>query len=193
VIRANLLPRPKETFGAFGIDLDADYVRAGILGLAIVIVVVLIGIGIEQLHLGRLRGEAQTFEAAIARNASERDESKALALEVARYQEFARQAQLSRRSGPTAAIAIARIGNHVPSSAWLDSLAHSDAGYDLGGGAATVETISSAIISLGSALPGSGATLVSVENHPSDGVRFGAHLGSPPATPGVAQRWNATR
>jgi hypothetical protein len=193
VIRANLLPRPKETFGAFGIDLDADYVRQGMLGLAIVVVVALIGIGIELLHLSRLRGEAQTLETAIAQSAADRGESKTLALEVARYQEFARQAQLSRRSGPAAAIAIARIGNDVPRHAWLDTLAHSDAGYDLSGGASTVETISTAITALGHALPGSGATLVSVENHPSDGIRFGAHVGSPPAMPGTPQPWNAAR
>ncbi len=178
MIRANLLPRPKETFGAFGVELDADYVRQALLGITIVVVVALIGIGIEQLHQSRLRGVAESLERVIASHASERAESKSLALEVARYQEFARQAQASRRSGPEAAIAIAHIGNDVPGHAWLDSLAHSDSGYDISGGAVSVDEISSTILRLGGALPASAATLVSIDNHEHEGVRFNAHVGA---------------
>jgi hypothetical protein len=153
------------------------FVRQAILGVTIVVVVALIGIGIEQLHRSRLRGAAESLERSIAMHASERAESKSLALEVARYQEFARQAHASRRSGPEAAIAIARIGNDVPGHAWLDSLARSGAGYDLGGEAATVEEISRTILRLGHALP-NGATLVSIDNRQHEGVRFSAHVGA---------------
>ena len=37
MIRANLLPRPKETFSLFGLELDAEYLRQALVGLAIVI------------------------------------------------------------------------------------------------------------------------------------------------------------
>lgn len=180
MIRANLLPRPKETLEAYGIELDADYLRQAALGLAIVIVVAFLGIGIEQLHVTRLRIAAERLEASVALDAAQRAESKSLALQVARFQEFAREVQLSRRSGPQVAIAVARIGNHVPQRAWLDSLTYSDTGYELSGSASNVEVVSGAILSLGEALPALGASLVSIANQTDGGVRFGAHVGAKP-------------
>ncbi len=178
MIRANLLPRPKETLGAFGVELDADYVRQALLGFAIVVVVAFLGIGIEQLHVRGLQTAADRFDAVLAERSSARAESKRLALEVARYQQFARQAQTSRRSGPAAAVDIARLGNGVPNRVWLESLAHSSAGYDLSGGADNVDVVSGAIVTLGRALSNNGASLVSVENRPGNGVRFDAHVGT---------------
>jgi hypothetical protein len=178
VIRANLLPRPKETFGAFGVEFDADYVRQTIVGSAIVFVVTLLGLGVEQVHIARLRVAAEGLEAAIVLRAPERAESKNLALDVARYQEFAREAQLSRRSGPEAAIEIAHIGNDIPKRVWLEGLAHADTGYELTGGALSVDVVGNAILSLTHAVPSGGASLVSVENRALEGVRFDAHVGS---------------
>lgn len=184
MIRANLLPRPKETISLFGLELDREYLRQALVGLAIVIGVALIGIAIEQLHIRNLQAQALDQESAIAANALRRAEAKALANDVAHYQEFARQAQLFRRTGADAAIEVARVGNRVPSGVWLDGLAHTGTGYDLTGGARSIDAVSGAILALGSALPGNAASLVNVANKPDDGIAFSARVGTPSASPG---------
>ena len=178
MIRANLLPRPKERVSLFGFRLDTQYVRQAALGLAIVIAVALIGMTLERVHIGALEAKAADLESGIALDAARRNEAKSLANDVAHYQEFARQAQLFRRSGADAAVAVAQIGNRVPVGVWLDGMSHAGSGYDLSGGARSIDAVSGTVLALGSALAGSEATLVNVENKPSEGIAFSARVTS---------------
>lgn len=192
MIRANLLPRPKETLSLFGLELDREYLRQALVGLAIVIGVALIGIAIEQLHIRHLAAQALDQETAIAADAPRRSQAKALANDVARYQEFARQAQFFHRSGADAAVAVAEIGNRVPGNVWLDGIAHTGTGYDLTGGARSIDAVSGAILALGNALPGSDASLVNVQNKPDDGIAFSARVGAPSSGPGPSPTASAS-
>ncbi len=185
MIRANLLPRPKERVGIAGIDFDAEYLRQSLLALAIVAIVAFAGVGIESLRVSRLETATAEQDRAIAANAPQRAEVKALALEVARYQSFAREAQAFRRSGADAAVALARIGNSVPERVWLTSLEHQTAGYDLVGAARSVDVLGGTMLSLARALPGANATLVNIDNRDrGEGVRFTARVAER-ATPGA--------
>ncbi len=177
MMRANLLPRPKESVGAFGVEFDADHARQALTGLALVAVVTLLGTGIEQFHVRTLQTAAGQLETLLAARSAAREDSKRLALEVARYQEFERRLQMARRTGADAALAIARLGNRVPDHVWLDSLTRTDGGYDLNGGAVDVDVVGRAIAGLERALPSNTAALVSVENRSADGVRFAARIG----------------
>jgi hypothetical protein len=157
---------------------DVDHLRQCASGLALVALVAAIGCGIE-----RARIDGATSQLAAARNAlsarePERDLARNLALDVARYQEFARRAALERRSGADAAFAIARIGNAVPETVWLDALDHDASGYTVSGESLTVRAVGGAILHLGASSPG-GANLVSLDARGTDrrGIRFDAHLG----------------
>lgn len=176
MIRANLLPRPKERVGLGGIEFDAEYVRQVIVALAIVAAIALAGIGIESLRVARLETAASQQDALIATNSARRNEAKALALDVARYQGFAREAQAYRRSGADAAVALAKIGNSVPDRVWLTSLDHQNAGYDVVGGARSVDALGGTMLSLTHALPETNAKLVNIDNHDASGVRFTARI-----------------
>ena len=176
MIRANLLPRARTTVRAAGIALDADHLRQAFVGLAVVALIALLGIGIGELRLHRIELAAAHAEAAIGALSRDRAASKRLALDVAHYQEFAREAQHYRHSGAEIAVTIARIGNGLPDAAWLDELSHSQAGYELTGGARAVGVVGDAIARLGRALPATDASLVSLENRNADGIHFDAHL-----------------
>lgn len=185
MIRANLLPRPKERIGLGGIDFDAEYLRQVIVALAVVAAIALAGIGIESLRVARLEAAANQQDALIATNAARRNEAKALALEVARYQGFAREAQAYRRSGADAAFELAKIGNSVPDRVWLTSLDHQNSGYDVVGGARSVDALGGTMLSLARALPETNAKLVNIDNHDASGVRFTARVAAR-ATPDPA-------
>jgi hypothetical protein len=174
MIRANLLPRPRHTARAFGMRFDVDHLRQCASGLALVALVAAIGCGIERARIDAARAQL----AAARSDLAERDVARGLALDVARYQEFARRAALERRSGADAAFAIARIGNAVPSSVWLDALDHDASGYAVSGESLTVAAVGGAILHLGASSPG-GANLVSLDARGLDrrGIRFNAHLG----------------
>jgi hypothetical protein len=178
MIRANLLPRPSESLALFGFQLDADYLRQALLGVSIVAAIALLGVGIEMLRLHRLGVAANDADAALLARAPVRVESKRLALEVARYQQIAREAGAVRRSGPAAAVAIARIGNAVPARVWLDSLTRTSNGFELSGGSRSVDALSGAMVMLNRALPQRTASLVSIDNRnsASDGIRFTARI-----------------
>lgn len=184
MIRANLLPRPKATVGFAGLELDADYLRQLLLGLLIVITVAVIGVGIERLRVHRLEVAAGIEDDLIASHTRQRGEAKALALEVARYQGFAREAGAFRRSGADAAIAVAQIGNSVPKRVWLNSLERTTNGYDMTGGSYSVDALGGTILSLGHALAGNAASLVAIDNRNTalGGVKFSAHIGTPTTT-----------
>ncbi len=176
MIRANLLPRSKDSIGLFGLRLDAEYVRAVMLGFVIVVVVALLGTVIEEFRIARLTAALTQSQTFIDARSPERARAKRLALEVARYQEFARQTQLFRRSGADAAIAVARIGNGVPSGVWVDDIAHQQNSYVLSGGSRSVSDISGAIFLLGHALPANTASLVDVQNRWRSDVLFDARI-----------------
>lgn len=182
MIRANLLPRPKERIAVAGIDVDAEYVRQAFLGLCVVLAVVAIGVGIELLRISRFDAAAAAQEARIAADAPRRAQVKALALDVAHYQSFAREAQAYRRSGSDVAIALAKIGNSVPAQVWLDSLDRQNQEYTVAGGATSVDRLGGTIVSLGGALPQTHAALVNLDNRQADGngVHFTARIAGPP-------------
>jgi len=179
MIRANLLPRPKETVRVLGLSFDGDYLRRALSALGTVLTVAGLGVGIESLRLHRLQDAGSKAEAVLAAHAAERTDTQRLALEVARYQEFAREAQAMRHSGARAAGAIARIGNRMPSDVWLDSIGPSGTGYGLSGGSNSVDALGVAALSLGRALPSERAAIVSTERHDRDSLHFTARLANP--------------
>ena len=179
MIRANLLPRPKEHVNLLGLSFDREHLREALAGLSLVLLVAFLGAGIEFLRLQRLQRAAADAERLLSVQAAERAEAKALALEVARYQEYSREAEAMRDSGARAAVAIARIGNGTPAHVWLDSIAPERQGYGLTGQSKTIEALGVTVLSLGRALPGERASLVSTEHHEGQTLRFTARLRNP--------------
>jgi hypothetical protein len=194
MIRANLLPRRRETLSVLSFELELDLLKEIGLSLAIVLIVALIGVEIERLRIDRLAGAASELEARVAANAPEREMTRRLMLEVAHYQEFEREAGTYRRSGATAAIAVARIGNSVPQNVWVDEISRVDNGYTIEGGAHSVDSLAGAISSLGHVEPSDRASLVNVTNddRSGGGVHFSARL-VPPMTPSNAPPQPVTR
>ena len=166
----------------FGTEINAGYLRQALLGAAIVAAIAFLGNGIELLRLHRIEAAATDSDAALMSRAAMRAESKRLALEVARYQEIAREADDVRRSGPSAAVAIARIGNAVPAGVWLDSLSRAATGYELSGESRSVDALGGAMLTLNRALPERKATLVSIDSRDAapDAIRFSARIAGDP-------------
>jgi hypothetical protein len=180
-MRANLLPRPRNMIAILGIEVDSEQVRQATFGFVAIVLVALVGIGIETLRLNRIASAASAAEMSLADRAPEREDAKRLALAVGRYQEIAREEATVRRSGAIAAVAIARIGNAVPPHVWLDSLTHDTNGFELAGGSESVDALSAAILGLGRALPDRPAALATIDNRdPTDGVRFTARISESP-------------
>jgi hypothetical protein len=194
MIRANLLPRRRETLNVLSFELEFDLLKEIGLALAIVLIVTLIGVQIERLRIDRLSSAADDLEARVAANAPQRETTRRLMLEVAHYQEFEREEGTYRRSGALAALAIARIGNSVPQNVWVDEISHVDNGYAIEGGAHSVDSLAGAIASLGSAEPSDRASLVNVTNtdHSGSGVHFSARL-MPPVAPSSAPAASAAQ
>jgi len=184
MMRANLLPRPKESIALFGFDFDADYLRQALLGFAIAGAIALTGAGIETLRLQRYLTAAANAEAALLASSARRSETKRLALDVARYQEITREAAAVRESGPAAAAQIARLGNSVPSGVWLDSLAHSGGGFEVNGSSRSVDGLGRALVALGAAQQGPAASLLSIDNRnpEANGITFAARVPDPIAS-----------
>ncbi len=178
MIRANLLPRRRETINAFSIEIELDLLREFALACAIVFVVAIIGVEIEHLRIDRLTDAASQLETRVAADATQREQSRQLMLDVARYQEFEREASAYRRSGTLAATAVATIGNAVPEHVWVDEITRADNGYTIAGGSRSVDSLAGAIASLGRAQPNDRASLVNISNRERDGagVHFTARL-----------------
>jgi hypothetical protein len=157
---------------------DVDHLRQCASGLGLVALVAAIGCGIERARIDAAASQLAAARSDLSAREPERDLARSLALDVARYQEFARRAALERRSGADAAFAIARIGNAVPETVWLDALDHDASGYTVSGQSLTVEAVGGAILHLAASSPG-GASLVSLDARGPDrrGIRFDAHLG----------------
>ncbi|MGP6159193.1 MAG: hypothetical protein ACLPYS_17080 [Vulcanimicrobiaceae bacterium] len=178
-----MLPRPKEHVKLAGLSLDGEYLREALYGLALVLLVAALGAGIELIRLERLHAAAADAEQLLAVQAAERAEAKTLALDVARYQEYSREAQAMRDSGARAAVAIARIGNGTPDHVWLDSIAPAHEGYGVTGQSKSIDALGVAVLSFGRALPGERASLVSTEHHEGETLRFTARLTDPQPDP----------
>ena len=174
MIRANLLPRAKDTVGALGIDVDGESLRQILFGVLVVVLVAVAGTGIETARLHRFAVAVAEAETALADRSEERAEARTLALHVARYQEIAREAAAVRFSGATAALAIARIGNTVPVGVWLESIAQTPSGVELSGGSHTLDGVGAAIQGLSNA-PARRAALVSIDTN-ERGLHFTARL-----------------
>ena len=164
MIRANLLPRRRETLSLLAFEIESDLVREMALALTIVAVVAALGIGIERYRIDRLEIAATGLETQVAANTAQRETSRRLMLAVARYQEFGRQARLYRRSGAVAAIAIARLGNSLPPSVWVDDITRVDDGYSLSGGSRSIVSIAGAVAALARDNPNAKASLTSIDN-----------------------------
>lgn len=184
MIRANLLPRPRETSSIAGIRVRRTVLRELTAGCLVIVAVAAVGFAMETLRLRSLNATSQDFAARIAAQAPQRNEVKALALDVARYQEFVREANTFRRSGPAVAVAVARLGNAVPQRVWLESLNYESRGYRVAGGAASIEALSATLRNLDQALSGTTASLVDIDNRDSyrGGATFTARINSPAAS-----------
>jgi Tfp pilus assembly protein PilN len=178
MMRANLLPRPKEKVDVFGFELDAEYVRQSVAGLCLVAAVAALGIGIEYFRMQRLEAAIATERQALAANAAQSAEARRLAVDVARFQALARAADAFRRSGNDAAIGVARIGNALPDRVWLDALTRKGTGYELSGTARSVDALGTTMHDLGAALPEKNPGLLSIDNRDSlrTGVTFSAQV-----------------
>jgi hypothetical protein len=178
VIRANLLPRPKQKLAVFGFELDAEYVRQSLAGLGLAALVAGIGFGIERVRIDRGAAQLRELQAAVAQRAPERTVAGRLALEVARYQEFEREADIVRGSGADAALDVARIGNAVPDSVWLDALERDPTGYAVSGKSLALGGVANAMLGLSDARSDARVELVSMDAHAPDGreIRFTAHV-----------------
>jgi len=181
VIRANLLPRPKETLRFLGLHVDADYVRRCIVGSAVIVGVAVLGVAIEELRVHRLDAAIAADVRIVESQSASRADAKRLALDVARYQEFARREREMRGTGNAAALSVARIGNGVPAHVWLERLAHDEGGFELGGSATSVDAVSAAIAGFGRSSPSGAASLVSIDNRSGDGVHFTVRIVSVPS------------
>jgi hypothetical protein len=182
VIRANLLSRPRERVSLFGASIDADDARQGLAGLGLIALVAGIGIGAERMRLDAARAQLDAFEDAIARRAPERAAAKRLAFDVARYEQFAREAAALRTSGAEEALHIVRIGNAVPDAIRLTGLEHDRrGGYAIDGESSSLAAIGGAISHLGASVAGARAELISLDAREPDAkrIRFSAHLDEP--------------
>ncbi|MGH7728850.1 MAG: hypothetical protein ACREM2_08675 [Vulcanimicrobiaceae bacterium] len=176
MIRANLLPRRSDRLSLFGATIERDLLRRLGIGLAVIVAVALLGIAIESLRLQRLGALAQREEAILAREAPLRRAAQRLAMEVAGYQEFAREAAATRASGAQAALAIARLGNAIPRDAWLDRLAADAGGFTVSGASRSVSAIGRTIVLLGRAFPAARAGVVSLDDRDRGPLRFTAEV-----------------
>ena len=171
MMRANLLPRGRETFSIFSFEFDFANLREIGIAIVVLIAVATVGIEIEHLRIARLTSAASELESRVAASAPQREESHRLMLDLARYQEFEREAARYRGSGAIAAIRVAQIGNAMPANVWVDEIASADDGYAIAGGARTVDALTSAIAGLGRAQR---ATLVNIVSRERSGV--GVHF-----------------
>ena len=178
MIRANLLPRPKESFSLFGLRVDAEYARIVLAGAVLVILVASIGFAIERFRIERLEAEVADATAIVAAHAPERAAAEQLAFQLANYESFARATAAFRRSGAEAAVTVARIGNALPRTVWLDRIDRDPGGFTLAGTARRIDAVGDAIVSLASTPSAKSADIVSLDagDESARTVRFSARL-----------------
>jgi len=181
VIRANLLPPRKEKLRIFGVGIERELAATWAFAAAAVAAVAAGTFGVEALAAARAQRDVDAATAAVAAHAAFRSRAQALALEVARYQEFARELDIVSPSGSERADDVVRVGNALPRRVWLDSLVSSGDHIELSGTSASLEAMGTALAALDGALPGSTATLVRLERLQTGAraLRFAARMDAP--------------
>jgi len=163
MIRANLLPRPKESVSLFGLRVDSEYAREAIAALGLSLLVASIGFSLETLRIAHLEADVAAQERAIDARSTERASAKDLAIETARYERIDRDAHLYRTSGNAIAVQIARLGNRTPNNVWLDTMEHTESGYTVSGNARSIAGVGNAMAAFGGAPDILRADLVSID------------------------------
>jgi Tfp pilus assembly protein PilN len=163
MIRANLLPRPKESVSFFGLQVDSEYARETLAALGLSVLVASIGFSLETLRIAHLEADVAAQERAIDARSTERASAKDLALETARYERIDRDVHRYRASGNAIAVQIARLGNRTPSNVWLDTMEHTESGFTVSGRARSIAGIGNAMAAFGSAPNILRADLVSID------------------------------
>jgi len=181
VIRANLLPPRQEKLRVFGVRIERELAATLAFAAAAVAGAATGTFGLETLACIRLQHDVEAATAAVSAHASVRAQAQALALDVARYQEFARELAIVSPSGADRADDVVRVGNALPQRVWLDSLVAGGDHIELSGAAASLEAMGTALAALDGALPQSSASLVRLERPQSDvrALRFDARLEGP--------------
>jgi len=173
MIRANLLPRPKEHLNVFGFRIDAEYFKETMLALLAVSVVALTCIAFEYFRAYRLAAASIDAEAIIASQSDHRRKTHEVALDLARLQALERATGILHNTGNDAALAIARIGNPFPAGTWLDAISVTNAGaFRLSGGARDIDSLSVAIRNLAHAGAGGASPAVDIADPDQGALRF---------------------
>jgi hypothetical protein len=163
MIRANVLPRPKEAVSLFGIRVDAEYAREALGALGLTVLIASIGLSLDAMRIAHLEADVAEQERAIDARAIERASANDLALETARYERIDRDARLYRSSGNAIAVQIARLGNRTPIGVRLDTMEHTESGYTVSGDASSIAGIGDAIAGFSHAPGILQADLVSID------------------------------
>jgi Tfp pilus assembly protein PilN len=182
MIRANLLPRPKETLSFFGLRFDSEYAREAVAALGLSVLVASVGFSLETLRIVHLEGDVAEQERAVDVRSIEREAANAVALETARYERIDRDAHIYRSSGNAIAVQIARIGNRIPSDVRLDTIEHAETGFTINGDARSIAAIGNAMTAIAGVPDIRRADLVSIDADRSsaDSAAFTANLLSSP-------------
>jgi Tfp pilus assembly protein PilN len=148
MIRVNLLPREPQSLRLLGISVGVDHLRR-ILGMvALAATLLLASSGLQIWREERLRTAATEAEAQLDLHADQRRRVSGLAREVALFQRIERESAIARHSGNLAAAMIARVGNAIPSGAWLTTLDRRPDGYFILGGARDLTTVAQTLDAL---------------------------------------------
>ncbi len=178
MIRTNLLPPRREQLRIFGVAVERELIAGALVAAGAVAGVAAVALGLETLAYAQLQRDVADASATVAAHAAVRAHAQHVALDVARYQEFAREMAIVGRSGSESAEAVVRIGNAVPPGVWLDGLVPGDGHVDMTGTATSLEALATTLTALDRTLPGSLATFVHLERRDSDSpdLRFAARL-----------------
>ncbi len=175
-MRANLLPRSPAKFGLFGLSLDGERLRQGLIALSWVAFMAASAAGVELLRLHQLEVELARQTAAVSANEARRGEVRNLAFDVAHLQDVRNAAALLRESGNDVALQIARVGNAIPPGVWLDRLVWDSRTVALGGESASIEIAGSTAALLERTFPNGRAVLTDVRRREDDRYVFAAEL-----------------
>jgi Tfp pilus assembly protein PilN len=162
MMRVNLLPREPETVRIAGGRIDRGDLRRLAL-LALLFTMALLAVSSAQIwREQRLRALAAQTERQLEIDAPLRNRVALLAREVALLQRIDRESALARHTGNDAADAVARLGNAIPSGAWLNAIDRRPDGYFVSGGAHDLTTIAQTLDRLDRAGPLSRARLAGI-------------------------------
>jgi hypothetical protein len=153
MIRANLLPPPRDALRVLGATVDRRYAREGAIGLVVLCAVAALTFGIECWRASALQAQAVSLERLVAEDAPRRRELAAAAIDVARLEQLQREADARRRSGNDVAATLIAIGNAMPARVWLDGIERGTNGFTVDGGAPSLDDVGDALVSVARWLP----------------------------------------